>query len=99
MVQQVDKSGALFFFLLPLQIWQRPANKTEIIDVSCVCVLGDKSVFFHQDPKACDPEGFHGQQSFRWEKPEAELWKPHRQQHHVGCKFIYLYGVIKSGTS
>lgn len=94
-----------FFFLLPLQIWQRPANKTEIIDVSCVrvrvrvCVLGDKSVFFHQDPKACDPEGFHGQQSFRWEKPEAELWKPRRQQHHVGCKFIYLYGVIKSGTS
>lgn len=65
----------------------------------CVCVLGDKSVFFHQDPKACDPEGFHGQQSFRWEKPEAELWKPRRQQHHVGCKFIYLYGVIKSGTS
>lgn len=65
----------------------------------CVYTLGDKSVFFHQDPKACDPEGFHGQQSFRWEKPEAELWKPRRQQHHVGCKFIYLYGVIKSGTS
>lgn len=59
-----------------------------------MCVLGDEGIFLHKDPKACDPEGVHGQQYSRWEKPEAELWKPHRQQLDTGSKSVYLFKEI-----
>ena len=55
-----------------------------------MCALGDEGVFIHQDPEACDPEGIHGQQYSRWENPEAELWDPHRQQRHTGCKSVHM---------
>lgn len=53
-------------------------------------MLGHEGIFFHQDPKASDPEGVHGQQYSRWEKPKAKLRKPHRQQLHSGSKSVYL---------
>lgn len=47
--------------------------------------MGDTGVLLHQDPQACHPEGVPGQQYSWWEKPEAELWEPHRQQLHTSC--------------
>lgn len=35
--------------------------------------LGDEGLFLHEDPKASDPEGVHGQLHSGREKPEADL--------------------------
>lgn len=63
-----------------------------------MCVAGHKGFFFHQDPKACDPEGVHGQRNPRWEEPEAELWKPQLQQRHAGRESLCLLVRLKKSS-